>query len=743
MRLGRKNKRGDTRKAGQSRLGRAGENGKRRARRPVAAIIVGVFFVVATSLVIIASARVIPWQPGQSPTQDIRSRATFAELDEQATEQARKAAQDATANYFTLNMGFIEQVDRDLTELYSSLAQTGDYQTLSEEVRKRLKDVWGIDETNCAALKEQASAIPADQFRARIDNLRKRMIASDIVSQIPEEYQQARGVLLVDPLNNARPKSDQWTLAQNREVVANRVEAWATIFRPFNSVIATYLTDHFQPVWLFDRIETDRQRLLSFESDQNKRYRRYALGLTLVKQNQPLSEREIRLLELENRAYWELLGIRWKILTCVGIIAMVSLITLVAGIYCSKFQFRAIHNWSRAFALAAVLFAMISLSLILHIAGWNDYLSVFTVVLVGAVLTIAYDQRFALMMILILTCLLLLALSSEVSLLFALLAGGITVVFTLDEVRRRSKMIEVAAAVALMSFAVVWAIQLANHQQLAYILANAAAAGGSAFFAGMVVQITLPVIERLFQIATSMTLLEWCDASKPLLRRLALEAPGTFNHSLLIGSMAENAAGVIGANGLLARVGAYHHDIGKLTKREYYVENQPNIEMTRHKGLSPAMSLLIIIGHVKDGLELAREYGLPKVLHQFIAEHHGTTLVEYFYHRASQQKTEAGEQPVSDVEFRYPGPKPRSKESGILMLADAVEGATRALSEPTVGKIEGTVHLIVKRKLEDGQLDECELTLRELHQIEESLTRSLWAIYHGRMKYPSQEKEAS
>jgi putative nucleotidyltransferase with HDIG domain len=234
-----------------------------------------------------------------------------------------------------------------------------------------------------------------------------------------------------------------------------------------------------------------------------------------------------------------------------------------------------------------------------------------------------------------------------------------------------------------------------------------------------------------------MTLLEWCDASKPLLKRLVLEAPGTFSHSLLIGSLSETASDAIGASGLLARVGSYYHDIGKISKAKYFVENQPGNVITHHKGLTPAMSLLVIIGHVKDGLELAKEYGLPKILHNFISEHHGTTRVEYFYNLASQKNPETDKETLN-VTFRYPGPKPRSKEVAIVMLADGVEGTTRSLAEPTAGRIEAIVHQIIKKRLEDGQLDECDLTMRELHVIEESLTKSLCSLYHSRIAYPSQ-----
>jgi hypothetical protein len=232
-----------------------------------------------------------------------------------------------------------------------------------------------------------------------------------------------------------------------------------------------------------------------------------------------------------------------------------------------------------------------------------------------------------------------------------------------------------------------------------------------------------------------MTLLDYTDANQELLKRLAMEAPGTFSHSLLIGSIAEAAAEAIGRNGLLCRVGAYYHDIGKINKPSYFVENEVG-PTSRHKELSPAMSQLIIVGHVKDGIELAKEYGLPAVLRQFIETHHGTTLVEYFYNAAKKKQDEKSAVP-SETEFRYAGPKPRTKEAAIVMLADTIEGAVRSLPEITPTKIEAVVHNMAMKRLQDGQFDECDLSLRELSQIETSMSKTLTAHYHGRIRYPT------
>jgi len=296
----------------------------------------------------------------------------------------------------------------------------------------------------------------------------------------------------------------------------------------------------------------------------------------------------------------------------------------------------------------------------------------------------------------------------------------------------------VGAVAALIAFAASVAVGLLDGQTWRFVLADSLWAAGAALMAAFIIEGVVPGIERLFRLSTAMTLLEWCDASKPLLRMMAAEAPGTYNHSLLVGALAEAAAEAIGADGLLCRAGAYYHDIGKINKPEYFVENQaPGV--SRHERLSPAMSLLVIIGHVKDGIEMAKEYGLPASLHPFIAEHHGTTLVQYFYQVATESRR-PGEPEPTDTAFRYPGPKPQSRETAIVMLCDGVEGAVRAMPEPTPNRIETVVSDIIHKRLADGQFDECELTFRQLAEIEKSLVKSLCSIYHSRISYPSLEE---
>ncbi|MBI4309420.1 MAG: HDIG domain-containing protein [Candidatus Omnitrophica bacterium] len=253
---------------------------------------------------------------------------------------------------------------------------------------------------------------------------------------------------------------------------------------------------------------------------------------------------------------------------------------------------------------------------------------------------------------------------------------------------------------------------------------------------GIVVIASLKVFEALFGEVTNFTLLELSDSSHPLLKRMVVEAPGTYHHSLIVSNLAEAAADAIGAHALLVRVGAYYHDIGKMVNPEYFTENQI-ITGNKHDLLEPSMSRLVILNHVKEGVDLARKYRLSQKIVDFIPQHHGTSLIHYFYQKAL---AEGEAQEVGEEEYRYPGPKPQTKESAIVLLADSVEGATRALEEHTPQKIEDLARKVINNKFIDGQLDECNLTLRDIDAIASTFVRVLGAMYHSRVKYPETSK---
>ncbi len=245
-----------------------------------------------------------------------------------------------------------------------------------------------------------------------------------------------------------------------------------------------------------------------------------------------------------------------------------------------------------------------------------------------------------------------------------------------------------------------------------------------------------PIVEGVGGYVTDMRLLEMATLDHPLLKELSIQAPGTWNHSMVMGMMVDTAADSIEANSVLARVGAYFHDIGKMKKPLYFVENQGGGE-NRHQKLSSSMSALIIRSHVKDGLELGKKAKLPAAILDMIPQHHGTSLIEYFYEKAKKEAQEAGDESgaVDKSLYSYPGPKPQTREAGILMLADGIEAAARTIKEPTPDRIQGMVQKMINKVFASGQLNECDLTLRDLHLIAKSFTRVLTSIYHQRIAY--------
>jgi putative nucleotidyltransferase with HDIG domain len=310
----------------------------------------------------------------------------------------------------------------------------------------------------------------------------------------------------------------------------------------------------------------------------------------------------------------------------------------------------------------------------------------------------------------------------------------------LGRIRTRSKLIDVglfAGAVAILLYV---ALGMVDDQPLDLSLLKDAIRNGLwALAAGFIATGLLPFIEHLFGILTDLSLLELGDVSHPLLQELVRRAPSTYNHSVTVGSIAADAAESIGARGLLVRVGAYFHDIGKMLKPGYFIENQ-GPDDNRHETLVPAMSTLVIIAHIKDGADLARQHRLPQPIIDLIAQHHGTTRVEFFFGRATeQQQADPNGSEVDESSFRYPGPKPQTKEAAVLMLADAVESASRTLVDPAPARIESLVRELAELRLHAGQFDESGLTLRELRTIEQSIVMSLISIYHGRIKYPEQK----
>jgi len=462
----------------------------------------------------------------------------------------------------------------------------------------------------------------------------------------------------------------------------------------------------------------------------------------LVPPGAVLGEEQLDLLWDEYTAAEQLVRMPER-LARVGVVAVLMFVlALLNGYYIVRNEPRLARRFSRLSVYLVTVISAAACARLLSFAPWP--VEVIPLLAVCMLMAVAYNQVLATMTAFTICAIVTLSATLELSHFIVLMSSAATAVIPLSSVASRSKIVIVGAYAAVTYFCVSLGLNIIESQSLTEVfqdwtaLVHSLRGAGMCLVSSFLVAGTLPFVERAFDVITDLSLLELSDPSHPLLQELVRRAPGTYNHSITVGSIAEAAAEKIGANGLLVRVGAYFHDIGKMLKPQYFIENIQEGTQNRHAQLAPAMSTLIIIGHVKDGIDLAEQHNLPQAIIDFIEQHHGTTLVEYFYHEAARM-CEGDPDHKTDAEessFRYPGPKPQTREAGIMMLSDAVESASRALTDPTPRRIEGLVHNLMLKRLLDGQFDESSLTLNELHVVEDSLVKSLIAIYHGRIRYP-------
>jgi putative nucleotidyltransferase with HDIG domain len=450
----------------------------------------------------------------------------------------------------------------------------------------------------------------------------------------------------------------------------------------------------------------------------------------------PIDDAALEKLKLEYRTELDHRPLLSNFSRSLAVFGMYVALFVLCGFYIYHRDPRIIDDLNRL----ATLLALVVVTVTLIVVTSNDWRAeMVPLMLFGMIVAIAYEQEIALLLSAAVTLISAVALGYGLADAIVMLAATAGAILLLGRVRSRSKLLSVGFLAAAVAALTTLGVGVLEGTPLLLTLKTACLFAVWAIIAGSLMTCLLPMVEKIFNVQTDLSLIELGDPAHPLLQELIRRAPGTYNHSITVASLAEAAAEAIGARGLLVRVGAYFHDIGKMLKPGYFAENQGQGD-NRHRSLVPAMSTLVIIAHVKDGADLARQSKIPEPIIDFIQQHHGTTLVEYFYRQASEsKKSNPDGSEVDESSFRYPGPKPQTKEAGILMMADAVESASRVLVEPTPSRIESLVEDISRKRLLDGQFDECGLTLEEVRKVGDSLVKSLTAVYHGRVKYPDQE----
>ncbi len=497
--------------------------------------------------------------------------------------------------------------------------------------------------------------------------------------------------------------------------------------------VALLVATRLRPTLVIDDVSTEAARDIA-SSHVKPVVETFNKGDLVVKKGERITHLQREALKRQG-----IVSSRGRWLSLIGIsILSVSLLSIVWG-YLYRFEHSNFFKPAYCGLLATTMVLCVGgLTLLLDWAP--SYMSFYPVAIFALTISIFTHPRIAILNIMILLLLCGLVLKIPLDSLSVLIVGSMMGIFVLarkpvpkdrNDLLIAGLGVGMAQGIALLAISFLYE-PIINMEQVSLLYQ---VVGGifSGIIGGIFTLGILPYVESFFKLVTSYTLLELANHDRPILRRMQMEAPGTFHHSLMVATLAEAAAETIGANPILTRVGAIYHDIGKLKRPLFFVENQAYFGVENpHDKLTPRLSKMVITAHPRDGIEMAKQLGLPKVIMRFMPEHHGTLVAGYFYNKAVLQE---GEENVNKAQFRYPGPKPQSKETAIVMIADACESAVRALKNPTVAQVEERVDKIIKQRVDDGQFSECPITFQDIQQIRDTFVRILRGIQHNRIEY--------
>ena len=663
----------------------------------------------------------------------------FKYEDKEKTQEKRMEAVSKIPDIYRIEDN---ELDRDLSKLLSIvmkwLAERTSIETL---IPQSQADIEALRNKYNEQIKSSIT-IFAKEDASLITGLAKPLEGITKLSSIPKSFLKDRIVL-----SNAKiPQLDiNVSIKQFLSIEQEIAKALSNEFKDVSqedyqrlSTISSLFINQQNINHIYIRDDPATKELLQNAAKQNVKteYRTVTRGDTIISRDR-LIQRQHIVQMLENQLRSEAAKTNGeKALYYLGIAAIVAIVMLIFGSYLRFYQPHIFFRNSRlsAAGVAIVLTILFSKAFIYFrvIHPFFDYpiFISFAAVLASLLLGITFASVLSLLLTILIGVMFDFSLPHGIITLVTGIAGA----HFAGNVRRRSELLKVSLITAGVNSIIIFAVSMAWNSGTS-VSQLWECFGGFIFCmtgAGLAT-ISLPVFEYVFKITTNISLMELTDTKNQVLKRLIMEAPGTYHHSLVVGNLAEAAAEKINANPLLARVASYYHDIGKLKKPEYFSENE-KLSKSKHDTLFPNMSSLIIVSHVKEGVDLAIKHKLPREIIDIIKQHHGTNLVYYFYKRAMEMGNESGS--IDDRDFRYPGPRPRSKEAAIIMLADSVEAASRSLDPITASKLSSLVHDILTSKFDDGQLDECDLTLKDIHSIGETFTHILMGSLHQRVKYP-------
>ena len=685
---------------------------------------VTIFFILLIAITLVLSINFFPdkilLKEGQIGSKDILSPRDFEFVDLEATQNLKEKASKSIKEVYDLNLANIENVEKQVDDLFLKI---GEYKEKREEtlqdnnantieMDKKLAD----DELNKKAkeINENLRLYISEQVIEnclQLDNLSLEKIKVDIKSSMRKIMEQG---IIKDDLENAKKQ----LIREISEISIDHYDALIA------SEIATSL---LLPSLFLNEEDTEkrRQEAISSVTDIVKTIQK---GQIIIRKGEVVTSEDITILNV--------LGLKnpkINFSNIIGIIMITALCLSVFFFYLNYFYPDIYNNINKLILLSII---SIFIVLLAKIAGQvSGYL--IPMASASMLIAISFNPNIAILLTVLLSLLIGFIPGGALNYILVSVISGIIAIYSIQKAIQRSSLTRAGLLIAGVNIIAISVLGLINNEDYYLILQSNLWGVLNGFLAVILTIGILPFLESYFDITTSFKLMELSNPNQPLLKKMIVEAPGTYHHSIVVGNLSETAAEEIGGNALLARVGAIYHDIGKIKRPYFFTENQEAYRNI-HDDMEPSLSALVIASHVKEGIELAKKNKLPKDIIDIITQHHGTGLITYFFNRAVKENDSAVDA-VAEENYRYSGPKPQTKEAGIILLADSLEAATRTLTNPTATRIKTLVKEIIQKNLESGQLEECDLTLKDLDKIGDSFARILTGMFHTRVEYPDDD----
>jgi hypothetical protein len=683
--------------------------------------------------------RDIAFKEGEIADSDVIAPIDFSvPLSDQEVEINRARAAVGVPPVYRMRSEALENLPGDLTSLMERIKEIALTDSLPPEERVRM-----MKEAVPALEKEPVELLLVRENRRKIldDGLdiQKRLLERGIVNDAsPLRRRDYPHITVIDgDSESLRPASGLLEQGQLETVILRRAERAFPGSDDAQKLFYAIVRSHLVPNMVYDADETRRRQEEAMaevkdDYDVSKNQR-------IIAKHDKVTRKQVAELRAlaETLAQEELKTSPTKmIFLFIGKIMRILLLVVLFAAALYRFKRSIVQEMEKlTLTFMILLFYLLVTALVIKLPFLSNYLV--PVAFVSLVATAFFGSLTAFIFTLFASLMLVTHAELPGSLVFISLLAGSAAIYSIEHLRERRNFYTIFLYVSLAYIVAIASFGISDAFGLREFLLDSLWGIANAFSCTILVMFLMPIFESLFSVTTNFTLMELSDLNRPLLKRLIIEAPGTYHHSLMVGNMVEAVAEEVGANGLLARVSAYYHDIGKLAKPEYFFENKGE-NFNKHEKLAPTMSALILASHVKEGLDLARKEKMPKVVMDGIREHHGTTVMAFFYNKALEYDSHDS---VNIDDFRYPGPRPKSKETALIMLADSCEAAVRSLKEPTAPRIRALVSKIFAARMNDGELDHSGLTLNDIAVIREHFITFLTGIFHPRVQYPSTEEQ--